>query len=286
MKKKFQKIMFYFLVCMPFIDFITSIATWNHYLSLGVFIKGILLIYALYYLFKYSKHHKVDLFLYLGMGLYSLIHIYLLYRLDSSLLFDSISTLIKIFYLPILILFFYRYDNPYINRKCMTYISLFYLLLYLVPYLFGLGHNMNEIYPNKDMYLSYFYIGNELANNFIILIPIALSYLMEEKKKYLIPYLLLVLGMIILLGTKTMYISIFVIMIYFIFYYRQRIKKVFKKKWYYFISGIIIIITLFIVILPRTSIYKNMSTVFHYYQVDSIDDVFTLEKIDEVVFSN
>jgi len=70
---------------------------------------------------------------------------------------------------------------------------------------------------NKNLYLSYFYIGNELANVFLLLIPTSFLYVYEENRRafsYVIP---LFLGMFFLLGTKTMYLSLVLIITFFLF---------------------------------------------------------------------
>ena len=53
-KKDLSYIMYIFLLLFPFIDFVTGIATWEGWLSIGLLVKGLLLVYAVFYLFKNS----------------------------------------------------------------------------------------------------------------------------------------------------------------------------------------------------------------------------------------
>lgn len=119
-KKDLSYIMYIFLLLFPFIDFVTGIATWEGWPSIGLLVKGLLLVYAVFYLFKHEYKRKplwVLFFLILG---YSIVYL----SIHSEAFFTEVSNLIKIFYLPILILFFTYYKNPYLNKKFMTWLLL------------------------------------------------------------------------------------------------------------------------------------------------------------------
>ena len=281
-KKDLSYIMYIFLLLFPFIDFVTGIATWEGWLSIGLLVKGLLLVYAVFYLFKHEYKRKplwVLFFLILG---YSIVYL----SIHSEAFFTEVSNLIKIFYLPILILFFTYYKNPYLNKKFMTWLLLFYLLLYLVPYVFGLGHNISEVYPNKELYLSYFYIGNELANVFIILIPIAFSYLIMNKKSILLLFIFLVLFMLLLLGTKAMYLSMVFILVYFLWHYRKKIGTFLKSHFKKVLISIVVLLLAIGFYLPRSSLVQNIKTTLEYYEIETLMDMFSLERIDQVIYSN
>lgn len=284
--KKERQWLLILLLCFPFFDFITSIATWENLPSIGLFIKALLLIYALYYILKNSPSKKKIFFLFACLFLYGIINFIFILNDPYKNIVGELSNLIKIFYLPTLLLFFSMYENSQITRKSIAIILLCYLLLYLIPYPFGLGHNINEVYPNKDLYLSYFYIGNEIANIFILLIPIALTYLIEEQRKFLLPFILLILAMILLLGTKAMYLSILIIILFFLFYYWKSLKKIIKKHWLKILFPLILFIMAIILYLPKTSFYKNIETTLQYYKVDDLRDFISLKTINNVIFSN
>lgn len=284
--KKERQWLLILLLCFPFIDFLTSIATWENLPSIGLFIKAMLLIYALYYILKNTPFKKKTYILFSGLLLYGIIDFIFILTDPYKSIFVELSNLIKIFYLPTILLFFSIYENPKINKKTITIILLFYLLLYLIPYPLGLGHNINEVYPNKDLYLSYFYIGNEIANIFILLIPIALTYLIEEQKKFLIPFLFLIIAMVLLLGTKAMYLSILIIICFFFFYYRKSLKIIIKKHWLKILFPILILGIGIFLYLPKTTFYKNIETTLTYYKVDDLGDMISLKTINNVIFSN
>ena len=200
MGKKEEKMIYYLILLMPFIDIASSIATWNNTFSIGLLIKGFLLVYAGLFLLKNKKDYWK---FFLIVSLYSLVSLGINIYFGNSLI-GEITNLIKIFYLPTLILFFTNSKISTITPKTVTILSTIYLLLYLLPYPFHLGHNISEIYPNKDLYLSFFYVGNELANVFILLLPITFKYLMNlKKKRYIIIFSILTLCMLVLLNVAS-----------------------------------------------------------------------------------
>ena len=193
---------------------------------MGLIVKGILLIFALFYIIKYSKEKKT-IWIFLAF-LFAFSGVYFIYQYyNHSSLFTEFTHLMKIFYFPILILFFQTYPYP-LKKEDFYKVLLCYLLLYLIPYLFGMGHNMNELYPEKNLYLSYFFTGNELANTFIILLTITCLYFLEKKRVNVLSILLIFL-MATLLGTKTMYACFLLIGGYLLFQNRKHMKKIFQN---------------------------------------------------------
>ena len=53
--QKKEKILYYFLLIMPFIDLFSSLATWNNWPSLGLAFKGIFLLYTIIFLITKKK---------------------------------------------------------------------------------------------------------------------------------------------------------------------------------------------------------------------------------------
>ncbi len=283
MSKEKKKYLQYFIVLLPLIDFITSICTWNNYsFSLGLFLKGLFLVYATIYLLRNAPKKKI----FFLMGIYIVVYLTYLYMNHLNLANESIN-LIKIFYLPTLILFFNYYENKNITKRTLTIVCLFYLLLYIVPFFLGLGHNISEIYPNKELYLSYFYIGNELSNVFIILLPIAFTYLLESHS-YLLKgvYALFIIIAMLLMSTKTFYASILMILLYFCMVNRKKVLRFIKKNQIKTLVSCLVILLAIIIYIPKMDLTQNIKTSLEHYEVDSLTDFLTFENIDHVIYSN
>ncbi len=281
MKKRYLN---YLLIFSPLLDFLTSIATWESIFSIGLVVKGIFLIYAIYFLLKYCKN-KTIYFLFFILFLYAFLDLGYYCFKDVQVLKTEIVHLIKIYYLPILILYFS--NNKMIEKKTIVLLYYEFLILYLLPYPFNLGHNISEVYPNKNLYLSYFYVGNELSNIFVLLLPTVFSYL-TLKKDYKLTLLtsVLTLFMLLLLGTKTMYLSVIIILCYFLYLYRKFVFAKIKKYFFIFLPIFFFVISLVILWFPESSLFKNIKTSLEFYEVDSVRELFTFENIDNIIYSN
>ncbi len=283
MKKKKDTCIHLFILLLPIIDFLTSIATWENVpVSIGLIIKGLFLIYACFYLLKHHANKKIFLIL----GFYFITYFGYLFTSDKSLTTEMIN-IIKIFYLPTLILFFSEYENQRISKKTLAIVCLEYLLLYIVPFLFGLGHNISEIYPNKELFLSYFYIGNELSNVFILCAPVVITYLLESNS-YLLKGIFLLLGCItaLLMSTKTFYGCLLVILIYFLISKRKNLLSFIKKNQLKFLLTIVVLLMGCIAYVPKSDLTQNIKASLEHYEINNVSELFTFENIDHVLFSN
>ncbi len=268
------KLLVMFLYILPFIDLLTSIATWESKASIGLILKGLFVIIASIYLFYKNYKKKEYWYLYGIFIIYFLLYgSYLVFNKPNTIFIEFINV-IKIFYFPFLVLFFSQFENKELSKKLFFYYSLCFLLMYLIPYSLGLGHNINEIYENKNLYLSYFYVGNELVNIFVLVLPIGFLYLKDKKRIYLLGYLILIFLMILLLGTKTMYLSFLFVIGYFLFKKREMFKKY------------LVIILILLLLLPQSSLYKNIKTSLEYYHIQKVSDLLTFQNIDNVIYSN
>lgn len=268
------KLLVMFLYFLPFIDLLTSIATWESKASIGLILKGLFVIIASIYLFYKNYKKKEYWYLYGIFIIYFLLYgSYLVFNKPNTIFIEFINV-IKIFYFPFLVFFFSQCENKELSKKLFFYYSLCFLLMYLIPYPLGLGHNINELYENKNLYLSYFYVGNELVNIFVLVLPIGFLYLKDKKRIYLLDYLILIFLMILLLGTKTMYLSFLFVIGYFLFKKREMFKKY------------LVIILILLLLLPQSSLYKNIKTSLEYYNIQKLSDLFTFQNIDNVIYSN
>lgn len=101
MATKKEKILYIFILCMPIIDLFSSIATWNNWPSIGLVLKGLFLLFVIFYLVKNQKKSRPILLL---LFLYGMVSLGFSYYLHNSI-YQELTNLIKIFYLPTLIIF-------------------------------------------------------------------------------------------------------------------------------------------------------------------------------------
>lgn len=202
--------------------------------------------------------------------------------LNKNSLFNSLNSLLTVFYLPVSLLFFKNRVNKYLDLRVITYIYLGYLSLILVPYLFKYGNYASNFYEGKSGFYGLFYGGNEISNILVILLPLVIEYLKERKDLFLIILVFLeLMGCIYLVGTKTIIIGSILVSIYYLGKYYKSLDKKFKR---WLVSLGVIGIILFIVILPRLNVYKNIMMAINYYGL-SIREIFSLKGLDKLVFS-
>ena len=281
MRKYYDLIIYIFLLISPLIDALTGLQErFNIPFSVGVIIRGLIMFSAFIYLYYYKKNRN-NIYLFL---IYIIIEcIYTFAYLQTSI-FTEIKNVIIIFYLPIMVLFFSNYENKKIDKSLIATISFMYLFLILIPYLFGFGFNTYSGADGKSAYLGLFYEGNELSALLILLLPLTVRYLLDNKNYlYLAIYLVLYALTIILVGTKVLLLGTFVVIMYFAFKFIMKFEK--KKRVILYIF-LLMFIGICIAILPFTPVYKNLVISMDYYGVKSIFDLFKPKFIDNIIFSN
>ena len=280
MKKIKEIILPIFLLIQPFLDILISLQ--SRYLpntiSIGVIIRGLLLVLVLFYIWKQKKYNGYIYSLFIFILIYIIYDIFIL----KSSISGELSNLFQIFYFPFLILFFSLYNNDKINKKLITIIYFILLNSIIIPYIFGLGYNISEYYINKEGYLGFYTGGNEISAILLCFLPILITYLKEYKNIFLkILFIIEYIACSILIATKVLFLgSIIIIAILII---KELINK--KKINIKVLSIILLILIIGVISIPHTPIYKNYIVSTNYYNVDSIDDILKEDNIDNIIFS-
>lgn len=259
------------LICLPIIDFITSIYAWNNQtFLLGSLIKGFIFLIALLSMYHEQKNLKILLILciyFLMDGIYIFA--------NNLPFFENATLLLKTFFFPVTLLYFKDLKTSQ-NQSFFVKVFFIYLLLLIVPKFMGIGHNISEIYPNKVAYLSFFYSGNELSATLLCLTPIVLDYLRKHQSWLVIIICLsLMIYGFALLRTKTLIIGFILTILYFGF----RMRK--SKK----ILGAIPIFLIIIVGLTFT-LAKNFNVALNFYGIDNLNEVMSVKFVDKVLLSS
>ena len=275
MNKIIEKVLLIFLLIQPFLDVIAT----TNYSILNIIVRGLFLLLIVIYLL-FNKKNIAILISTLTAGLILfVINVY--FNLG---IVTSISSIMKLYYLPITILFFVNIKNS-IDNKIITYVLFIYLILFLSSYIFGFGYNNYKLSDGKQGFRGIFNSINEISAIIIGLLPVALNYL-KNKKNYIISILLIVFAFLVALltGTKVLMIGLFIIII---FIYIKSDIKIFKNM--STIKKIISIIVITIIILggiyllTYTRFYKNMIVQQKFFKSYNI---LSLDFINKVLFNN
>ncbi len=290
-KDKFNKIISLILMILvifqPLMDALTylQIRYSFNFLSISSIIRTITLcLIILYLLFTKDKRKEIwFLLIYFiaYLGIQSLI-----LNNDFS---NSLNSILTIFYLPSIIIFLNKVniDKKYFNLKIIMFTYLIYLNLIIVPYLFKYGNYANNFYEGKNGFYGLFYGGNEISNILVIMLPLVIEYLVQEKSYFLISLTFIELLLCIyLVGTKTLILGSIIISIYFLFkYLRPAYKSLDNKKKYSLWTLLILLIIGTIILLPKMAVTKNIIRAINYYGFN-LNNIFSLNGLDKLIFSS
>ena len=289
-KKNFNILLIIFILIQPILDLITGIGLhiFNANLTLGIIVRIIFLIFVLYsVLFVYKK--KKNLLYYGILLLYGILYLIgiIIYK-DNVGLFSEIQGLARVFYFPVLLISLYSIkDEIKISKMTLMVVLMTYLVCIVVPNCLNIGFETYEI--TKAGTLGFFNSANEISGIISLLTPIMILILIKIKK--VLPTIIitiLYLYVILTIGTKTpllsLGITIFFTYIWFI-YNSLKVKK--YKRIIVSLIALIIFTTALILVLPKTTFYKNIETHLNYLKLDNVTEVFEDEKlVDHFIFSS
>ncbi len=239
--KKKENLFYLLLICLPFIDLITALQTRfiDFSITLGILVKGILLLIIVYYLFfkcktKYKKISCIYIILYVLFGI-----IYLLTKLDGNSLgglFSECINLFKFGFYPILVIGLLNLVlEKYIDLKKISCILSFSFAVYaffiLLPYITGTGFKSYELLDITNGTTGWFFAANEIGCILVLLFTFV--YRLVDQKKYVLFLIIACVGeyMAFMIGTKVaslgMLIVGFIMLIYYMVYKGEdKLKKV------------------------------------------------------------
>ena len=290
LKKNFNTLLIIFILLQPILDLITGfgIHIWNMNVTLGIIARMIFLLVILYsVMFVYKKKQN---WLYYGIlivyGLFYILGI-ILFK-DGVGLFSEIQGLCRVFYFPVLLIALYSIkDEIKISKMTLMVVLVTYLVCILVPNCLNLGFETYEI--TKKGTLGFFNSANEISGIISLLTPIMILIFVSSKK--IIPAVVIsciYLYVILTIGTKTPLLSlgITIFFTYLWFIYKEIKIKKYKRIGISFIALVLFTIAL-ILILPKTTFYKNIETHLNYLKLDNVTEVFEDEKlVDHFIFSS
>lgn len=290
-KNKFNKIISLILMILvifqPIMDALTylQIRYSFSFLSISSIIRTITFcLIILYLLFTKDKRKEIWFLL-----IYFLIYLGCQVFWLNNGLSSSLNTILTIFYLPIITIFMNKVDidKKYFNLKIIMFTYLIYLNLIIVPYLFKYGNYAGNFYEGKNGFYGLFYGGNEISNILVIMLPLVIEYLVQEKSYFLIGLTFIELLLCIyLVGTKTLILGSIIISIYFLFkYLRPVYKSLDNKKKYSLWTLLILLIIGTIILLPKMAVTKNIIRAINYYGFN-LNNIFSLNGLDKLIFSS
>ena len=287
-KNNFNKIINIFILLQPFLDLITGICvnTLNTSITIGIIIRILFLLFIMYTTtFIYKK--RLSTTSYIILILYSIFFITGVIVYQDNVLFNELQGLLKAIYFPIILVSLYDLKDEYRVSKMTLFTTLIiYLIFILIPNALGIGYATYKI--TKAGSLGFFNSANEISGILSLLTPTMFIIIKDLKNKLLkviIPIIYLIV--ILTIGTKTPLLVLFITIGFsFLYYIITCIKKKTYKPIFIASTTILVGICSLLLILPKTTFYKNIEVHLDYLEVDNILDIFKeKELIDHFIFS-
>ena len=289
-----EKIITVFIFLQPILDVLTaiSIKKFNINLTIGSITRVIFLLFCIYYLVFLSKNYKkknIIFLLLLGIYFTSFTIITLVYK-DINILPYEIKNTLNTFYLPItLISFLEIFKEHKIKFKLKNIIITFslYLIFIIIP---AITNTSFLSYSHSKLgTVGWFLSANAVGNILSFLLPLVIWYLIKICKNTFIKIIIFIttLYVFINMGTKVPILSLMIIAITNIIYFLiLNIKK--KNYKIVSISIIAVIMTsiITIILIPKTTFYKNLEIHRKYLGIDNYTEILTnYDHINNFIFS-
>ena len=281
--KKFLDIFLIFLYLNPFIDLLTSLTMNIFPISVGIIIRSIFLVFLVIYTFFINKKNfKQNIIYFATIILYILSFTILTINFKgSSILYQELQDIFKIFYFPILLLCIYNLKIN-INYKHYIYVSLIYMGLIFIPLIFNISGNGYT--QGKVGAIGWFNSLNEISAILSIFSIFIIKYLFSNNKLiYKIPVIILTLIVYLSIGSKMPIISLIISLIYYLIKWLK--KQSFKLK-LITIGSILFILLGSLIIIPKTNFYQNIKTHLDYLEIDRVDEIVSYKFINRFIFSD
>lgn len=293
--KNLKNIIIIFMLIQPIIDTIAGIS--QNYLktttTISSIIRLIFILICTYYILILDKtNNKKKNIKYLSMILlYTIIFslITIKYKDINAYKFE-IKNILNVFYLPITLLAMidvFKQYNIKFKLKHILYIYLTYIILILIP---NLTNTAFLSYSHSKLgSVGWFTSANSIGNILSILMPLIILYITKINKNKILSTIIILTGIyaLVSMGTKVPILSLIICLIINIIYYIIKCIKEKNKKQILLCTTITILTTIIsIILVPKTSFYKNIQIHKNYLGFDSYTEIFTnYELLDHFIFS-
>jgi len=180
----------------------------------------------------------------------------------------------------------FKNNNIKFKINHLVYIYLIYLIFIIIPLVTNTGFNSYE--HSKVGNIGWYLSANAIGSILSLLLPLLLVYITNKKyNKILKVIIVLSIYIFFSIGTKVPVLSVLIlILINFLYFVIKWIKEK-KYKHITIVSTIFIILfSLSLIIIPKTSFYKNLEIHKNFLGMNSYLEVFTnYEYIDHFIFS-
>ena len=280
-----DKLFIVFLYMQPFLDALAGIM--QHYgitISVSSIIRFIFMILCTVYLVFKVKSKRTNIYLIALFTYFALFTINILYYKGMEACGYEIKNMITTYYFVILLttlLALYRKSK--LNVSHLIRIYAIYTILVFIPNILNLG--FDSYWHSKEGHVGWFVSANVVGSILSILLPIIILNIKKIDYKIII-LLLINLFVIFSIGTKVPVLSFGIVLgIDYLYYIINKFKKHDYKKLIIMILPILLVLISSVIVLPKTSFYKNIVIHINYLKEENNGHISTERFIDHFIFS-
>lgn len=227
MLNAYTRILIVFILINPVIDVITSIGIreFNITLSIGILLKGLFLIYTVFSFLRIrstSKLDKIAKYIFLTFIIYTALHSILsLQNFGLSRMATSVVTMVKTFYLPLIILSLHKLIDQkdiILLTRALVYSGVFVVSIIALSLLTGTDYDAYKF--EKVGTVGWFYAANEVSALLGILTPLLIYFILEQVKAHPVVKIIIIAAYTFLyyqIGTKVVALSVIMTLLYVLF---------------------------------------------------------------------
>lgn len=197
----------------------------------------------------------------------------------------SLSSTLKLIYLPVVFLYFKNYDWNGEKNKVLEIILFTYLIIFVMSYLLGIGADAYLETDGKSGFKGLFSSINEFSA-IVVSLLFFVGCALKKEKQYIRLILLLILSVTVslLIGTKVLLGGILFTLMYFAFLERKKLffERSLKVKCI-IISAILLAVMGGAFLFTKTRTYQNMKIQQTFFQANNI---FSYDFMNRVLFND
>jgi hypothetical protein len=206
-----------------------------------------------------------------------------------SLISEEIKWLIKNLYFPILLVGFINiFDTHKEKIEDKTFIKIISMYAFIIITCKLIDIETISYTQGKTGYIGLFYSANEISGIISLLLPFLIFYRVDKSRLLLKAIIILgVLYCTLTVGSKTAFLSLFIVIaVYILNYFIRMVKYKKYKNVKIILLSVILSIALISIILPYTAFYKNIKTHVKFLDINNIFEIFKGDNFNRLIFSD
>ena len=290
-ENKIKTIISIFILIQPILDAITGITlkVFKKNIPFAPGIRCLFMLFCMYYLFIINKEKKYIKKI-IPIIIYTIIFMTYSLFTKRQVMTLEISNFLNTFYLPVILIGLsniFEHKKIKLDLKLIIITFFTYIALIIIPNITNTAFATYEY--AKVGKVGWFPLANVIGNSLCILSTLIIYFIINKKKSYITKIIMIISSLYVFasIGTKVPILGLGIcILVNFIYFFIKWIKE--KQKTKVITTSVVSIISIIIalILIPKTSFYKNIEIHKEYLGINNFTEIITdIDMIDHFVFS-